>query len=84
MITMDLCSILLVDFKIYSGAQITKLVHRYIREILANEEKCRAISGLIEDGAATLERIKILGYFTSKATSHVSCCLAGKILLSNL
>ena len=32
MITMDLCSILLLDFK-FTQEQITKLVHCYIREI---------------------------------------------------
>jgi len=44
----------------FTQEQITNLVQGYIRETLANDEKCRAISGPTADGTTTLEGMTLL------------------------
>ncbi len=51
----------------FTQEQITNLVQRYIRETLANDEKCRAISGPTADGTTTLEGMTLLESSDMKA-----------------
>lgn len=54
----------------FTQEQITKLVQKYIRETLENDEKCRAISGPTADGTTTLTLAKINGVFSKNGFSR--------------